>query len=277
MTLGRIHAGTGKYDLAVQEFQRALQLDANNAEAYQQISRAYEYLGRSTEAENALNKAIALRPEYWDLHNSLGSFYYRQHDWAKAAKAFRNVIELTPDNSAAYSNLGVVLSHMDDKAGARRMYEKSIELSPTYNAYSNLAGIYYNAGEWGKAAAAYEKSLKLNDHDYRPWMGLAMAQWAAGDREKSRPPFTRALQLAEAESARNPQWGGDPSRRCDSLRAPRTGSRGPSKRIQRSRARAEQCQDPLSSRSSRRASWGQRARAGTFALLARSRFFVSFR
>ena len=31
-----------------------------------------------------------------------------------------------------------------------------------------------------------------------------MAYWAAGDREKSRPPFTRALQIAEAEAARNP-------------------------------------------------------------------------
>jgi Flp pilus assembly protein TadD/TolB-like protein len=204
VTLGRIHAGTGHYDLAVQEFQRALELDAHSAEAYQQISRAYEYLGRANEAEAALKKAIALRPEYWDLHNSLGAFYYRQHDWANAAQAFRKVIELTPDNSAAYSNLGVVLSHIGDEAGARRMYEKSIELSPTYNAYSNLAVIYYNSGEWSKAAAAYEKSLKLNDRDYRPWMGLAMAYWAAGDREKSRPPFTRALQLAEAEADRNP-------------------------------------------------------------------------
>jgi serine/threonine-protein kinase len=204
VTLGRIHLGTGKYDLAVQEFQRALELDANSAEAYQQISRAYEYLGRAADAEGALNKAIALRPDYWDVYNSLGSFYYRQRDYTKASQAFRKVIELTPDNSAAFSNLGVILNRMGDEAGARRMYEKSIELSPTYNAYNNLAGLYYNAGEWGKAADAYEKSLRLNDRDYRPWIGVGMTYHAAGNREKSRPAFARALQMAQAEATRNP-------------------------------------------------------------------------
>jgi len=204
VTLGRIYVGTGKYDLAVEEFQRALALDANSAEAYQQISRAYEYLGRVSEAEAALNKAVALRPDYWDVHNSQGSFYYRQRDWPKAAQAFRKVIDLTPDNSAAYSNLGVVLKQMGDEAGARRMYEKSIELNPTYNAYNNLAVIYYNAGEWSKAAAAYEKSLKLNDRDYRPWIGLGMAHHAAGHVEESHMAFTRALRMVQTESARSP-------------------------------------------------------------------------
>ena len=204
VTLGRIHAGTGKYDLAVEEFQRALALNANSAEAYQQISRAYEYLGRVPDAESALNKAIALRPDYWDGYNSLGSFYYRQRDFPKAAQAYRKVIELTPDNSAAYSNLGVVLHRMGDDAAARQMYEKSIALSPTYNAYSNLAGIYYNSGDWDKAADAYEKSLKLNDRDYRPWTGLGMARQAAGHRDQARPAFEHALEMARAEAVRNP-------------------------------------------------------------------------
>lgn len=204
VTLGRIHSGTGKYDLAVEEFQRALDLDANSAEAYQQMARAYEYLGRAADAEAAINKAIALRPDYWDFYNSLGSFYYRQREYAKASQAFRKVIELTPDNSAAYSNLGVILNRMGDESGSRLAYEKSIELSPTYNAYSNLAGLYYNAGEWSKAADAYEKSLKLNDRDYRPWIGLGMAYSASGNREKSVTVFRRALPMAQAEAARNP-------------------------------------------------------------------------
>jgi eukaryotic-like serine/threonine-protein kinase len=204
VTLGRILAGTGKYDLAVGEFQRALELDANSAEAYQQLSRTYEYLGRIPDAETALNRAIALRPDFWDVHNSLGSFYYRQRNWPKAAAAFRKVIELTPDNAAAYSNLGAVLGRMDDEAGARRSYEKSIQLSPTYAAYNNLAGNYFRAGEWDKAAAAYEKSLKLNDRDYRPWLGLGMAYAAAGERDKARAPFTRALDLSREEAARSP-------------------------------------------------------------------------
>jgi len=46
VTLGKLHATSGKYDLAVQEFQRALQLDPRGAEALSGISRAYESAGR---------------------------------------------------------------------------------------------------------------------------------------------------------------------------------------------------------------------------------------
>jgi len=204
VTLGRIHSGTGKYDLAVQEFQRALDLDAHSAEAFQQMSRAYQYLGRAPEAEAALKKAIALRPEYWDGYNSLGSFYYRQRRYPQAAEAFYKVIELTPDNSAAYSNLGVILNRMGNDAAARRMYEKSIALSPTYAAYSNLAGLYYLAGDWAKSVSTSGRALKLNDGDHRSWALLGMAHAAAGNAEEARAAYLRALPLAESDAERNP-------------------------------------------------------------------------
>jgi serine/threonine protein kinase/tetratricopeptide (TPR) repeat protein len=202
--LGRIYSATGKYDLAIQEFQRALELDAHSAEAYQQVSRAYESAGRTALAEESLKKAVALRPDYWDGYNSLGVFYYRQHQYPKAAEALRRVLELTPDNSGAYSNLGLVLGRMGDRSGARQMYEKSISLNPTYAVYNNLAGLYYLDGDYAKAAGAYEKSLKLNDRDFRPWSGLASSYAASGDPAKSRAAYQKALQIAGAEAAQNP-------------------------------------------------------------------------
>ena len=204
VTLGRVHVGTGKYDLALQEFQRALQLDANSADAYQQVARAYEYLGRPADAEASLHKAIALRPDYWDGYNSLGSYFVRQSQYPKAAEAFRKVLELTPDNSAAYSNLGVVLNRMGDRQEARAMYEKSIALNPSYPVYNNLAGIYYLAGDYAKSVDAYERSLKLNDRDHRPWGGLAAAYSALGQPDKARAAWERALKIGEADAAKMP-------------------------------------------------------------------------
>jgi serine/threonine-protein kinase len=204
VTLGRIAAGTGKYDLAVQEFQRALELDPRSAEAYQQLSRAYESLGRPADAETAIRKAIALRPDNWDGYNALGGFYIRASRYPEAADAFRKVLEFTPDNAAAYSNLGVVLNRMGDRAGARQMYEKAIELNPQYSMYSNLAGVYYLDGEFQKAADTYEKALKLNDRDYRTWAGLAASYDALGQKEKFRAAGEHSLKLAEADAQRDP-------------------------------------------------------------------------
>ncbi len=202
--LGRIHAGTGKYDLAIQEFHRALELDPRSAEAFQQIARVYESTGRFADAEDNLKKAVALRPDNWDGYNALGSFYTRQSRYPEAADAFRRILDLTPDNAAAYSNLGVVLNRMQDRAGARRMYEKSIALNPSYSTYTNLAGLYYMDSDYTHAAGAYEKALKLNDRDYRTWEGLASSYAALGMPDRARTANERALKIAEVEAAKDP-------------------------------------------------------------------------
>ena len=203
VTLGRIHAGTGKYDLAVQEFQRALQLDPLSAEAYQQVSSAYESLGRPADAEASLKKGLALRPD-WDAYNALGMFYLRARRDIEAAQAFREALALTPDNAYAYNNLGLALKRMQDWAGARKMYEKATELNPNWATYTNLAALYYLDGAYGKAAETYLKALKLNDKDSRPWSGLASAYAALGLEGKSRTACQRALTLAEPAADRDP-------------------------------------------------------------------------
>ena len=71
MTLGKIHRSTGKYELALQENQRALQLDPRNADANIGLARSYESAGRTADAEAAFKKAIALRPDSWDGYNLL--------------------------------------------------------------------------------------------------------------------------------------------------------------------------------------------------------------
>lgn len=204
VTLGRIYAGTGKHDLAAQEFQRAIEADPRSPEAYQGIAKTYEAQGRPEDAEASLQKAVALRPTYWEGHNNLGAFYYRRAKYADAAARFRRVIELTPDNASAYINLGVMLNNLKDTAGAIAAYEKSISIAPHYAAYSNLAVLYYNQANYAKSAETYEKALKMNDRDYRPWGGLASARSAGGQAELARPAYERAIQLGEESLVKNP-------------------------------------------------------------------------
>jgi len=73
VTLGRIHNDSGSYDLAVTEFQRALDLDSRNADALQGLAYGYENASRLKEAEEAYKKAAALRPDYWDGYNTLAA------------------------------------------------------------------------------------------------------------------------------------------------------------------------------------------------------------
>ena len=203
VTLGRIHDASGKYDLAVQEFQHALQLDARNADAIEGLALAQEKGGRLDEAEKALQRAIALRPDYWDGYNSLGLFYDRQSRYADAIAQLKHAAELTPDNAQVLFNLGAIYADTGDPknyAAAEAALKKSIELGPTYPAYANLGYLYFLQQRYDDAAAMTEKALKLNDKNYQVWRNLGEDYSWAKQPEKAVSARQKELQLLEASA-----------------------------------------------------------------------------
>ena len=185
VTLGRIHDGTGKHELALQEFQRALDLDRGNAEALLGLAELYERSGRVQEAEETYNRAATMWPENWNGHYRLAIFYFKQRRFQDAVTQFRQVIERTADNAEAHSGLGISLAQLGVDTGAAGVQEeaeaelkKSISIQPTYFAYSNLGLLYYQQRRWPDAAAMWNTAVQLNKNDFRVWANLAMAyEW----------------------------------------------------------------------------------------------------
>ena len=146
VVLGKIHEYTGNHDLAIPEFQRALDLDPRNAEALSGMADSYSNVGRDSEAEAAYIRAAALRPDNWAGYNSLGNFYERVGKPAEADAQFQKAFELTPDNSALYLNLGNDLLDQGDPSllpEAEKAFKRSIELNPTFQAYSRAWVCYF--------------------------------------------------------------------------------------------------------------------------------------
>jgi len=208
VTLGRIHEDLGKHDLAVQEFQRTLELNPRDADALSGMAHAYENAGRVADAEAAYQKAIALRPDYWDGYNSLGLFYDRQRRFDEAIAQIRHAIELTPDNAQAYFNLGAVyLDTADPKKvpDAERALRKSLELSPSYPAYANLGYLYLQQKRYVESAAMTEKAMQLNDRDYLGWENLATAYTALNQKDKANVARAKELALLEDMATLKPR------------------------------------------------------------------------
>jgi serine/threonine-protein kinase len=208
VTLGRIHDASGKYDLAVQEFGKALQLDTRNADAVGGLALAQEKAGRAGEAEASLKRAIALRPDYWEGYETLGLFYDRQGSYDLSIAQFRRAIELTPDNAQLYLNLGAVyLDTGDEKKfpDGEAALKRSVEISPSYAALANLAYLYFLQRRYADSAAANEKALKLNDKNYLVWRNLAeVYQWMKLP-DKFAAASERELQLVEDRARSHPQ------------------------------------------------------------------------
>ncbi len=142
--LGNVFVSTGRYEDAVQEFQRSLALDHNNDETLRALAGAYQKLGKPAAAEDAYRKAVSLRPNYWGVYSDLGWFYNNQARYSEAAEMFEKAIQLAPLYYYGYSNLGAMYIQLGQYPEAMEALKHSIALRPTLR----------HTGTWGRFTSA---------------------------------------------------------------------------------------------------------------------------
>jgi eukaryotic-like serine/threonine-protein kinase len=208
--LGTVDNGTGKYEQAITEFQRALELDFTSDDAVRGLALAYDRLGRGAEAEKTFQKAIQTRPQYWAGYTSLGHFYVQQARYEEAVQQFQRSIDLAPDDPHGYRSLGGSYIYMGRYEQAIEVLRKAIDLYPTTQAYSNLGVAYFNLHRFDDAVAAYEHGCPAQTADYIACGNLARAYyWAPNRRNQAEPYYRRAIGLAQERLKVNPR-DGDP-------------------------------------------------------------------
>jgi eukaryotic-like serine/threonine-protein kinase len=204
--LGDVYNETGKYDLAVQEFERAVQIDATDEDGLRGLADAYVKLGNSAAAEAAYKKAISLRPKYWGVYSWLGKFYYDQARYPDAIAQFRKVIELAPNNYRGYSNLGAMYVAEGQYMESLQPLQKSIDIRPNLEAFNNLGNAYYELHRFSDAAGAFQQGLNLDNNDWLLWGNLGDSLfWSGMHKSQATEAYQNAIAKAEKRLAVNPK------------------------------------------------------------------------
>ena len=204
--LGTLSAGTGNYQEAAREFERAVETEPTNDDAFRGLAGAYERLGKPEEAENTYRRAIELRPHYWAGYNWLGAFYYRHVRFREAAEMFNQVVALAPDSFLGYSNLGATHVEQARYADAIKILEKSIAIRPSDYGYTNLGNAYFFLRRYEEADQAYQHAIKLSEKDSLLWWNLGDGYyWTPGKRSQSVTAYRQGITTAEEELRVNPR------------------------------------------------------------------------
>jgi tetratricopeptide (TPR) repeat protein len=93
------------YDLAITEFDRALQLDPNSAAAYFGRGRGYLRKGDNSKAIADYSQALRLNPNDAISYSNRGRAYARMGDYDNAAADFESALRIDPSNAAIKQNL----------------------------------------------------------------------------------------------------------------------------------------------------------------------------
>jgi eukaryotic-like serine/threonine-protein kinase len=204
--LGGAYNVTGKYDLAVQEFGHAVQLDSSNEDGLRGEADAYVKLSNPVAAEAAYKKAISLRPNYWGVYSWLGVFYYSQARYEDAIIQFKKVIELAPTNYRGFSNLGGMYVAQGKYTQALAPLDKSIGIRPNLEAFNNLGYAYFQLRRFSDAASAFQRGLNLDDSDWLLWGDLGDSlYWSGGSRAEAIAAYEKAIVRGDEKLRVNPR------------------------------------------------------------------------
>lgn len=131
-TLGLVFTELQRPDLATEQFQQAVALDAQYADAHFHLGVALAEAARWGEAAVAYRKALSLPiltvPHF--AHQNLGLALYHLRQYREAEEQLRFAIGLEPQMGLAYYNLGLVLAAQGRRQDARQAFNLARDLGP---------------------------------------------------------------------------------------------------------------------------------------------------
>lgn len=168
--LGAVYFNLGRFPEAAASFNRALQLDPDNAEILNSLGASQMNLGKLDDASASLTKALELKPDLAFARCNLGIVYRIIGRLDEAVSNFLAAIEIQPDYAAAHNNLGVVLQQLGRSEEAIASYSKSLQLDESNaEAHNNLGVLLNECGKVKEALIHFNQSISLSPGNKAFW------------------------------------------------------------------------------------------------------------
>jgi tetratricopeptide (TPR) repeat protein len=170
---------TGQYDLAIDDFNFALELEPDHVETLVNRGNAYEYSGEPDTAITDYNRALEIDPQLAAGYHNRGLAYLKKFEYEQALQDFDKALELKPDYAHAYNSRCMLFRNEEQLDQALEDCDRAIEINPEFAmALFNRGYVYALKGELENALADLNESIEL-DPNYAP--AFVMRGFAYGD------------------------------------------------------------------------------------------------
>lgn len=117
-------------ELQIANYRKALQIDSNYADAWNNLGVAYYYSGNLDSAVIALKKALDKSPDYAPAHNNVGFILDSMGEYERAIAHYQKAIELRPNYLIAMANLLDSYVHKRDLDSAKIVFQALRQMDP---------------------------------------------------------------------------------------------------------------------------------------------------
>jgi tetratricopeptide (TPR) repeat protein len=172
---------TTRYEQAILNFDRAVDLKPDLADAYRMRARAYVALYNPQPAIRDFSKLAELLPRDATALVERGSARLDMKDYASAIKDADGAIGIDPELGRAYNLRATARRASGDPKGAVADFSKAVELDPSLDNYFQRAATYQLLGEHELAIADFNKAVAFDPQQPHLYFARAESKAAVGD------------------------------------------------------------------------------------------------
>ena len=129
LNIGQILTERHKFDEALPNFLKAIEINPNFVDAHYNIAVLYNKRKEPDKAIDHYRKALDLEPDNADANNNLGVALFKKDMTEEAIVYYRRALAKDPNMAAAHINLGLALSKQDKPGDAIVHYRKALLVS----------------------------------------------------------------------------------------------------------------------------------------------------
>ncbi|MDT8297687.1 MAG: tetratricopeptide repeat protein, partial [Spirochaetaceae bacterium] len=192
--LGVLYRRRGDIDTALDAFQEARQRAPDRPDIPYNIGNLQKSAGRTDEAIAAYNQSIEIDPGYAPAYNNLGTIYESRKQRDRAMEVFRRGLSADSGDASIRFNMGLVYQETERWEDARESFDSALKSRPGWvPGLNNLGIVLQETGREEEAARTFRTLLDIEPDNTSALNNLGVAYARLGRKEDARACFRKAL------------------------------------------------------------------------------------
>jgi protein O-mannosyl-transferase len=181
---------------AEERLEQALQINPNYADAHNNLGYALMESGNIAQGIEQCEQALRIKPDYAEAHCNLGNGFMRSGRMPEAIGQLEQALRIDPNLADAHNNLGYALMQSGRIAEGIQECEEALRIKPDLaDAHNNLGNALMVSGRLPEAIGQFEQALRIKPDYAEAHYNAGVALERAGRLPEAIGQYQQALQI----------------------------------------------------------------------------------